>query len=59
MALLKDEMMEISIYELVDHKGARVILSLFGSTWKKDMVVLSTLFGILVRTLRKSNQNEN
>ena len=58
-ALLKDEMMEISIYELVNHKGVRVIPSFFGSTWKKDVVIVSTLFGILVRTLRKSNQNEN
>lgn len=52
-------MIEISIYDLVDHKGAHVIPSLFGSTWKKDMVVVSTLFGILVRALRKSNQTEN
>lgn len=57
-ALLKDEVMEVSIYELVDYNGARGLPSLFGSTWKKDMVIVSTLFGILVRTLRKSTQND-
>ena len=58
-ALVKDEMMEVSIYELVDYNGARVIPRLFGSTWKKDIVIVSTLFGIAARTLRKSTQNEN
>ena len=54
-ALLKDEVMEVSIYELVDYNGVRGLPSLFGSTWKKDMVIVSTL---LVRTLRKSTQND-
>lgn len=58
-ALLKDEIVEVSIYDLIDQNGARVIPSLFGSTWKKDVVVVSTLFGILARALRKNNQNEN
>ena len=57
-ALVKDEMMEVSMYELVNYNGARRLPSFFGSTWKKDMVIVSTLFGILVRTLRKSTQND-
>ena len=52
-------MMEVSIYELVDYNGARVIPRLFGSTWKKDIVIVSTLFGIVVKPLTKSTQNEN
>ena len=50
---------EVSIYDLIDQTGARMIPSLFGSTWKKDVVVVLTLFGILARALKKNNQNEN
>ena len=57
--LLKDEIIEVSIYDLIDQNGAQMIPSLFGSTWKKDVVVVSTLFGILARALKKNNQNEN
>ena len=59
VALLKDEMLEVSIYELVDINNAGVIPLWFGSSSKKDGVVVSTLFGILVRALRSNNQNDN
>lgn len=58
-AVLKDEVAEVSIYDLINHNGAQMIPSWFGSNRKEDVVVVSTLFGILARAIRKSNQNKN
>ena len=51
--LFKDDILEISIYDLVDGTGARVNPSWFGSSRKKDLVVVATLFGIVGRALRR------
>ena len=53
-ALFKDDIMEESIYNLVDRNGARVDPSWFGSSRKKDMVVVSTLFGIVAKAVQRN-----
>ena len=53
--LFKDEFIEISIYDLADQNGAPVNPSWFGSSRKKDMVCVSTLFGIVARAIRSKN----
>ena len=57
--LFKDDILEISIYDLVDGTGARVNPSWFGSSRKKDLVVVATLFGIVGRALRRKNVDED
>ena len=54
----RDDFAEVSIYDLTDQNGARVDPSWFGSTRKKDMVLVSTLFGIMARTIRAKNPSE-
>ena len=48
----------MSIYELADQNGARVSPSWFGSSWKKDVVCVSTLFGIITRAIRSKILDE-
>lgn len=57
--LFTDDVLEVSIYELIDRNGARVNPSWFGSSRKKDLVVVSTLFGIVGRALRRKNADED
>lgn len=51
--------MEVSIYDLVDHNGARVNPSWFGWSRKRDLVVVSKLFSIVGRALRQKNADED
>ena len=53
-ALFKDDIMEESICNLADRNGARVDSSWFGSSRKKDMVVVSTLFSIVAKAVRRN-----
>lgn len=46
------EIVEVSIHDLVDNNGAKVHPSWFGSGRKRDTVVVSTLFGILAKSVR-------
>lgn len=57
--LFKNDILEVSIHDLVDENGARVNPSWFGSSRKKDLVVVATLFGILGRALRRKNVDED
>ena len=57
--LFKDDILEVSIYDLVARNGARVNPSWFGSSRKKDLVVVATLFGIVDRALRRKNADED
>lgn len=57
--LFKNDILEVSIHDLVDENGARVNPSWFGSLRKKDLVVVATLFGILGRALRRKNVDED
>lgn len=55
----KNDILEVSIYDLVDENGARVNLFWFGSWRKKDFVVVVIFFGILGRVLRRKNVDED
>lgn len=57
--LFKNDILEVSIHDLVDENGARVNPSWFGSSRKKDLVVVATLFGILGHALRRKNVDED
>ena len=57
--LFTDDVLEVSIHDLVDRNGARVNPSWFGSSRKKDLVVVATLFGIVGRALRRKNVDED
>ena len=57
--LFKNDILEVSIHDLVDENGARVNPSWFGSSRKKDLVVVATVFGILGRALRRKNIDED
>ncbi|XP_078380442.1 uncharacterized protein LOC144663391 isoform X2 [Oculina patagonica] len=59
VAPFSEEIAVVSIYDLVDCNGAKVDASCFGSARKKDLVVVSTLFGILTRALRGKSTKEN
>ena len=48
----------MSIYDLANENGARVSPSWFGSSWKKDVVRVSTFFGIITRTIRPKNLDD-
>ena len=55
--LFTDDVLELSIYDLVDRNGARVNPSWFGSSRKKDLVVVATLFGIVGRALKNADED--
>ena len=57
--LFTDDVLEVSIHDLVGPNGARVNPSWFGSSKKKDLVVVATLFGIVGRALRRKNVDED
>jgi len=57
--LFTDDVLEVSIHDLVNRNGARVNPSWFGSSRKKDLVVVATLFGIVGRALRRKNVDED
>lgn len=57
--LFKNDILEVSIHDLVDENGARVNPSWFGSSRKKHLVVVATVFGILGRALRRKNIDED
>ena len=57
--LFKNDVLEVSIHDIVDENGARVNPSWFGSSRKKDLVLVATLFGILGRALRQKNIDED
>jgi len=48
------DIVEVSIHNLVDNNGAKVHPLWFGLGRKKDMVIVSTLFGILVKQYNKT-----
>ena len=48
----------MSIYEPADQNGAQVSPSWFGSSWKKEVVCVSTLFGIITRAIRSKNLDD-
>jgi hypothetical protein len=50
-----NEILEVPIEELRTEDGVRVHLQMFGSSRKKDLVVVSTMFGLLARSLRRKN----
>lgn len=54
-SFLKDEIAEVYIFDLTD-KNAGIVDSLwFGSSGKKDTVIVATLFGIVGRVFRRKN----
>jgi len=54
-----DHVIEVSIHDLVDNNGAKVHPLWFGLGRKKDMVVVSTLFGILAKAIQgKKTQDD-
>ena len=53
--LFRSDILEVSIHDLVDSTGKQVDPSLFGSSRRKDNVIVATLFGILGRSLRRKN----
>ena len=55
--LFTDDVLELSIHDLVDRNGARVNPSWFGSSRKKDLVVVATLFGIVGRALKNADED--
>ena len=59
VAPFNEEIAEISIHKLVDCIGAKADPSWFGSARKKDMVVVSTLFGILAKAVQSKNPKED
>jgi hypothetical protein len=57
--MFSDDIIEINIEDLSTSNGDRVKLEWFGSTRKKDSVVVSTLFGILGRAMRRKHPGES
>lgn len=57
--LLSEDIVEVHITELTCSKGRQVPLEWFGSTRRKDLVVVSTLFGILGGDMRRKKPGES
>ena len=57
--VFSEDIVEVSYYDLVDGNGGRINPVWFGSIGKKDLVVVSTAFGILGRALRCNNPGED
>ena len=53
--LFTDDVLDVNIYDLFDRNGGQVNPSWFGSSRKKDRVLVSTLFGIFAKAVRSKN----
>ena len=54
-----DHIIEVSIHDLVDNNGAKVHPLRFGLGRKKDMVVVSTVFGIFAKAIRGKKRQDD